>query len=82
MATTRLTKAEQSAQTRLALLDAAFAEDGYAATSTLARRAGVTRGALYYPTKPRSSRRSMKSRDRGRPQASRPLTETRGSGSW
>ena len=53
MATTRLTKAEQSAQTRRALLDAAhelFAEDGYAATSTeaVARRAGVTRGALYY----------------------------------
>ena len=53
MATTRLTKAEQSQRTRRALLDAAralFATQGYAATATeeIVRRAGVTRGALYY----------------------------------
>ena len=46
-------KAEQSERTRRALLDAArelFAEQGYADTSTeeVVRRAGVTRGALYY----------------------------------
>ena len=53
MATTRLTKAEQSHRTRRALLDTAralFATQGYAATATeeIVRRAGVTRGALYY----------------------------------
>ena len=53
MATTGLTKTEQSRQTRRALLDTArtlFTAQGYAATSTeeIVRRAGVTRGALYY----------------------------------
>ena len=53
MATTRLTKAEQSQKTRRALLDTArviFTTQGYAATATeeVVRRAGVTRGALYY----------------------------------
>ena len=48
-----ISKAEQSEQTRRALLDAAlelFAEHGYANTSTeeVVRRAAVTRGALYY----------------------------------
>ena len=46
-------KAEQSEATRTALLQAAreiFAESGYADTTTgdIAKRAGVTRGALYY----------------------------------
>ena len=46
-------KAEQSEATRTALLQAArelFTERGYADTATedIARRAGVTRGALYY----------------------------------
>lgn len=46
-------KAERSEQTRRALLDVArglFAEHGYANTATeeVVRRAGVTRGALYY----------------------------------
>lgn len=53
MATTHLTKAEHSRKTRRALLDTAqglFTERGYAATTTeeIGRRAGVTRGALYY----------------------------------
>ena len=53
MATTGLTKAEQSDNTRRALLDAArtlFTAQGYVATSTeeIVRRAGLTRGALYY----------------------------------
>ena len=53
MATTGLTKAEQADKTRRALLDAArtlFTAQGYAATSTeeIVRRAGLTRGALYY----------------------------------
>ena len=53
MVTTRLTKAEQSQKTRRALLDTAraiFTTQGYAAASTeeIVRRAGVTRGALYY----------------------------------
>ena len=53
MATTSLTKAEQSDKTRRALLDAArtlFTAQGYVAASTeeIVRRAGVTRGALYY----------------------------------
>ena len=53
MATTVRTKAEQSQQTRRALLDTArtiFTAQGYAATTTeeVVRRAGVTRGALYY----------------------------------
>ena len=53
MATTHLTKAEQSKKTRRALLDTArviFTTQGYAATATeeVVRRAGVTRGALYY----------------------------------
>ena len=53
MAATGLTKAEQSHRTRRALLDTArtiFTVQGYAATSTeeVVRRAGVTRGALYY----------------------------------
>lgn len=53
MVTTRLTKAEQSQKTRRALLDTAraiFTTQGYAATATeeIVRRAGVTRGALYY----------------------------------
>lgn len=48
-----ISKAEQSEQTRRALLDAAlelFAEHGYANTSTeeVVRRTAVTRGALYY----------------------------------
>ncbi len=46
-------KAERSEQTRRVLLDVArrlFAEHGYTATGTeeVVRRAGVTRGALYY----------------------------------
>ena len=53
MASTRLTNAEQSQKTRRALLDTAratFTAHGYAAASTgeIVRRAGVTRGALYY----------------------------------
>ena len=53
MATTGLTKAAQSDKTRRALLDAArsiFTAQGYVATSTeeIVRRAGLTRGALYY----------------------------------
>ncbi len=53
MATTSLTKAEQSKKTRRALLDTArtiFTTQGYAAAATeeIVRRAGVTRGALYY----------------------------------
>ena len=53
MASTRLTNAEQSQKTRRALLDTAratFTTQGYAAASTgeIVRRAGVTRGALYY----------------------------------
>jgi AcrR family transcriptional regulator len=53
MASTRLTNAEQSQKTRRALLDTAratFTAQGYAAASTgeIVRRAGVTRGALYY----------------------------------
>lgn len=53
MATAGLTKAEQSQKTLRALLDTAralFTTQGYAATSTeeIVRRAGVTRGALYY----------------------------------
>ena len=53
MASTRLTNAEQSQKTRRALLDTAratFTVQGYAAASTgeIVRRAGVTRGALYY----------------------------------
>ena len=48
-----LSKAEQSQKTRRALLDTAralFTTQGYAATATeeIVRRAGVTRGALYY----------------------------------
>ena len=48
-----VTKAEQYEKTRAALLDVAhelFAEKGYADTSTeeIVKRAGVTRGALYY----------------------------------
>ncbi len=51
--TTRLSNAERSRQTRRTLLDvgrALFADMGYARTTTeeLVRRAGVTRGALYY----------------------------------
>ena len=51
--TTRLSKADRSRRTRRALLDvgqALFADVGYARTTTgeLVRRAGVTRGALYY----------------------------------
>ena len=51
--TTRLSNAERSHRTRRALLDvgrALFADVGYARTTTeeLVRRAGVTRGALYY----------------------------------
>ena len=50
---TRVSNAEQSAQTQRALLAAAralFAERGYGATSAAAivARAGVTRGALHY----------------------------------
>ena len=53
MAATGLTKAEQSQKTRRALLDTArglFTTQGYATTATedIVRRAGVTRGALYY----------------------------------
>ena len=53
MASTGLTNAEQSRRTRRALLDTArtiFAAQGYVAASTeeIVRRAGVTRGALYY----------------------------------
>ena len=53
MATTGLTNAEQSQKTRRALLDTArtiFTAQGYSAASTeeIVRRAGVTRGALYY----------------------------------
>ena len=53
MASTGLTNAEQSQKTRRALLDTAratFAAQGYVAASTeeIVRRAGVTRGALYY----------------------------------
>ena len=53
MPLTGLTKAEQSHKTRRALLDTArtlFTAQGYAAASTeeIVRRAGVTRGALYY----------------------------------
>ena len=53
MATTGLTKAEQADKTRHALLDAArtlFTAQGYVAASTeeIVRRAGLTRGALYY----------------------------------
>ncbi len=53
MASTGLTNAEQSQRTRRALLDTAratFAAQGYVAASTeeIVRRAGVTRGALYY----------------------------------
>ena len=53
MPTTGLTNAEQSDKTRRALLDTArtiFTAQGYAATTTeeIVRRAGVTRGALYY----------------------------------
>ena len=53
MASTGLTNAEQSHKTRRALLDTArtiFTEQGYsaAATEEIVRRAGVTRGALYY----------------------------------
>ena len=53
MPTTGLTNAEQSDKTRRALLDTArtiFTTQGYAATTTeeIVRRAGVTRGALYY----------------------------------
>ena len=53
MASPRLTNAEQSQKTRRALLDTAratFTAQGYAAASTgeIVRRAGVTRGALYY----------------------------------
>ncbi len=49
----KLSKAEQSARTRAALITAAkelFTEQGYAHTSTeaIVERAGVTRGALYY----------------------------------
>jgi AcrR family transcriptional regulator len=49
----RRTQADRSAQTRVALLNAAralFAEKGFAATSRdeIAARAGVTRGALYH----------------------------------
>lgn len=51
--TTRLLNAERSRRTRRTLLDvgrAVFADVGYARTTTgeLVRRAGVTRGALYY----------------------------------
>ncbi len=51
--TTRLSKAARARRTRRALLDvgrALFADVGYARTTTgeLVRRAGVTRGALYY----------------------------------
>ncbi len=51
--TTRLSKAARAHRTRRALLDvgrALFADVGYARTTTgeLVRRAGVTRGALYY----------------------------------
>ena len=53
MPTLAMTKAEQSQRTRRALLDTAraiFTTRGYAATATeeIVRRAGVTRGALYY----------------------------------
>ena len=53
MASTGLTNAEQSRRTRRALLDTArtiFTAQGYSAASTeeIVRRAGVTRGALYY----------------------------------
>ncbi len=53
MASTGLTNAEQSQRTRRALLDTArtiFTAQGYSAASTeeIVRRAGVTRGALYY----------------------------------
>ena len=49
----KLTKSEQSSLTRTALLNAAqelFTERGYAETATeeIVKRAGVTRGALYY----------------------------------
>ena len=51
--TTRIPNAERSRQTRRALLDAGramFADVSYARTTTeeIVRRAGVTRGALYY----------------------------------
>ena len=60
MAKTRLTKAEQSHKTRRALLDTAraiFTTQGYAATSTgeIVHRAGVTRGALYYQFRDKST---------------------------
>ena len=53
MPRTGLTNAERSQHTRRALLDTArtiFTAQGYAATTTeeVVRRAGVTRGALYY----------------------------------
>lgn len=53
MPSTGLTNAEQSQRTRRALLDTAratFTAQGYVAASTeeIVRRAGVTRGALYY----------------------------------
>ena len=53
MAATGLTNAEQSRKTRRALLNTArtiFTAQGYSAASTeeIVRRAGVTRGALYY----------------------------------
>ncbi len=53
MASTGLTNAEQSRKTRRALLNTArtiFTAQGYSAASTeeIVRRAGVTRGALYY----------------------------------
>ena len=53
MPSTGLTNAEQSQRTRRALLDTArtlFTAQGYKATTTeeVVRRAGVTRGALYY----------------------------------
>ena len=49
----KISKADQAAQTRTALLSAGralFADQGYANTSTesIVQRAGVTRGALYY----------------------------------
>ena len=60
MATTSLTKAEQSQKTRRALLDTAraiFTTQGYAAAATeeIVRRAGVTRGALYYQFRDKST---------------------------